>query len=88
MKPDSQAYLLRLIAAGKFREFDAELTSEILQADKDDPDVVHECCLWLKRALVAAKVQRAHQQRELEELHEIRPFWIPAPRERSVDVIG
>jgi hypothetical protein len=49
---------------------------------------VRELFVCLQRALVAARVQRAHQQRELEELHETRPFWVPAPRELSVDVVG
>ena len=84
----TEATLLRLIGAEKYAEFDCRLAEYIGSLAEHDPQAAKDLSDFLGSALLAARMKRAHYQRELDELAAERSFLVPRFKPKTVDFLG
>jgi hypothetical protein len=88
MTSDTDISLLRLIAAENYAEFDRRLPEYIRSVNARDPEAAQQLGDFLRAALLAARMKRAHYQHELGELPGARLFLGPRTKPHTIDFVG
>ena len=88
MTPKNERALLRLLCAGRFAKFDAELQLLLAAVNMQDEAEVRKLAGFLELALLEAKNRRSHYARDLEELQVSRKFFDVQPTGSTLDVLA
>ena len=88
MTSKNERALLRLLCAGRFDEFDAQLQQLLGAVDTQDEAEVRKFAGFLESALLEAKNRRSHYARDFEELQVSRKFFNVGPTGPTVDLLA